>query len=211
MKRLLQLGFLVGLAGMLAAAYFVPWVGYARFPSEARVIANGGRGEQFVIRLPIDRIHAAASEALWTPAYTRNLQLLESEGAAPSRVEHYRLRDINGNVLGLAVRHVTQRESEPLTSWLLVVPSRGSVVFSGNVDPLPAFEAALAANGWQPGTEFTQALEFDIGLAGVSVEATGEFDDIDFQLVESWSLSSVGADGELRGTITLSTIGQRQQ
>jgi hypothetical protein len=210
MKRLLKLGFLVGLLGTLLAAYFVPWVGYARFPSAARVIANGGRGEQFTIRLPMDRIHAADSAGQWASPYSRGLNLLATEGAAPSRIEHFRLRDIDGNILGLAVRHTTSSETSSMGSWLLVIPSRGSVTFTGGVDAVPALESALAEFDWQPGTEIDELFEFELGLTGLSVAATGEFEGIDFQLIETWALSSVDADGELRGTISLNTIGQRR-
>src|SRR5690606_32702519 len=57
-------GVLLGLTGILAAARYVPWFSPPRLASLTSVVANGGRAEEFVIRLPADRISAHGDEAL---------------------------------------------------------------------------------------------------------------------------------------------------
>ena len=90
MKRMLQLGFVLGLGGALAAAWFMPWFEYQRYYSATSVLPNGGRVEQFMVRLPADRIAAPIRV-----------------GASPAgvRLEHFKLRDAEGNVIGLVARH----------------------------------------------------------------------------------------------------------
>ena len=211
MKRLLQLGIVLGFAGVLAGAYYFPWVSYARFPSAASVIANGGRGEQFLVRLPADRIQAAGSDVAGPRAgsYPAGAALLSTEGAATSRVEHFKLRDTTGNVLGVATRHWTVVDGVPVTAWMLNLPSRGSLVFSGAGEAPDEIESRLRRAGWSPGTAFAGNLTVDVGGVSRSVAATGEFADIGFQLVETWTVAGVDADGDISGTIELNTIGTR--
>ena len=63
MKIVFLLAILGGFGGTLAGAHFVPWLKHARLPSHTSVVANGGRSEQFVIRLPADRL--AATDLGW--------------------------------------------------------------------------------------------------------------------------------------------------
>jgi len=64
MKATFFLALFLGFVGVLAAGHFVPWGAHVRLPSQTHVIANGGRAEQFVIRLPADRIDAAGAKAV---------------------------------------------------------------------------------------------------------------------------------------------------
>ena len=63
MKIVFLFGLLVGFGGTLCGAYFTPWLKHTRLPSQTSVVANGGRAEQFLIRLPADRIAATDGEA----------------------------------------------------------------------------------------------------------------------------------------------------
>ena len=214
MKRSVQLGFVFGLVAVLAAAYFLPWLSYQRFPSATTAVINGGRSETFLIRLPNDRIQTAAV----TPATGNDATPVRDPlpataglgGSAAAAVEHYRLRDLEGNVIGVAARHATESPDGAQASWLLTLPSRGSVAFggpeSGGID---AVESALSAAGWVAG----QALETSVAiprLAGLaSVVGTREFDGIEFELNETWSVTGVDADGHLHGTVELETVGRR--
>jgi hypothetical protein len=218
MKRLAQLGFLVGFAAIIAAAYFLPWISYARYPSETTVVANGGRSEQFLIRLPSDQIHAAASAgidggaaapALFGPAYPHTIGMSDQD--APSSVAHYKLRDVSGNVIGIAARHATVSEQGPVTAWMLVIPSRGAAYYSGQGDDAVAIGAALAAAGWQPGQTISTSASIDRGSVLATQHTSGEFSNIDFQLAETWEVTGIDADGQIRGTIQLGTIGRRRQ
>jgi hypothetical protein len=195
MRRLIQLGFILGLAGTLAAAHFLPWPQYARYPSDTRVVSGGGRMEQFVIRLPADRI-----EPVQTDAATA------ADPMGP-RIEHFKLRDVQGNVIGIAAKHTTQIDGRTEKAWLLGIPSRGSIVLaaSGETEPV---EAMLAARGFSAGRD-EQDLSIDVGGAARSVATSGEFNGIDFELVETWVVSGVDDDGRIQGTVQLNTVGRR--
>ena len=63
MRALFLLAIALGFGGTLAAAHWVPWISHPRLPSQTTVVANGGRAEQFLIRLPADRIAATDAKA----------------------------------------------------------------------------------------------------------------------------------------------------
>ncbi|MDX1561327.1 MAG: hypothetical protein R3305_00275 [Gammaproteobacteria bacterium] len=196
MKRLLQLGFVVGLVGTFAAAYFYPWVDYTRYRSETSVVANGGRVEQFVVHLPADRIDPR-----------------EVAGDAAPTFDQFKLRDVNGNVIGLAAKHRVETTAGAATSWLLTIPSRGSIVLTaaaGATEPgLESIEAMLLERGWEPGQSVEQQLSIDLGNPAQSVTTTGEFRGIDFELIETWEVSGLDDDGNVRGTLRLNTVGRQ--
>lgn len=199
MKRLLQLGFILGLGGTLAAAYFVPWITYERYRTAASVVANGGRVEQFVVRLPADRIGAAIDTAHQG-----------GESKPPVRLEHFKVRDVEGNVIGILARHRLAREGESDTSWLLTIPSRGTIAFAATTRaPARSVESVLAARGVAPGESIEPELSIDLGAPARSVAATGEFTDIEFELVETWVVTGREDDGATRGTLRLNTVGRR--
>jgi len=198
MKRLLQLGFILGLGGTIAAAYFVPWFEYARFPSATSVVANGGRVEQFLAHLPADRIDSMTGSASAAPA--------DGSGA---RLQHFKLRDAQGNVIGLAARHELRTEDADETAWLLTIPSRGTIALAAMSPGSSSIESVLAARGFTPGASVDQPLSIDSGFPATSVAATGEFADIEFELVETWTVTGIDDDGQIRGTLRLNTVGTR--
>ena len=61
MKSLFISGVIIGFAAVLAAAFYYPWVDHVRIPSRTSVQANGGRVEQFLVRLPADRVAVVAN------------------------------------------------------------------------------------------------------------------------------------------------------
>jgi hypothetical protein len=195
MKRLLQLGFILGLGGMLAAGYFFPWVDYPRYRSDASVVANGGRVEQFLVRLPADRIGAAIDAPAADPALS-------------PVIEHFKLRDANGNVIGIAARHQLTVGDHNETAWLLTIPSRGTIALAASSSARDSLESLLAARGVMPGQNVSPELSIDAGAPATSVAATGEFSGIKFELVETWIVTGLEEDGQVRGTLRLSTVGR---
>lgn len=195
MKRLLQLGFLLGLGGVLAAAYFVPWFDYPRYRSAATVVQNGGRLEQFLVRLPADRIGAG-------------IELPGEAGGA--RLEHFKLRDTEGNVIGVAARHSLALAGGEHAGWVLTIPSRGTIALAADVPASTSVESMLAARGIVAGRSLEPELSIDAGGPARSVAVTGEFDGLEFELVETWLVSGLESDGEIRGTLQLSTVGRRR-
>lgn len=201
MKRLFVFGLIAGFAGTLAAAYWVPWFSYTRYASQTSVVANGGRAEQFVIRLPADRVYPLDQGVEETP---------ESGGSEQPHayVEHFKLRDTAGNVVGIAARH-TLGEEQPATVWLLSIPSRGALMLDGGAVLPATIRALLVQQGWVPGEPWAGQLTLTDGARAESVATTNEFDGLAVELTETWTISGVSPSGELRGTIALNTVGRR--
>jgi hypothetical protein len=195
MKRLLQLGFILGLFGSLAGAYFAPWFEFPRFRSAATVVQNGGRLEQFEVRLPADRIGAGVA--------------LPS-GPESGSLEHFKLRDVEGNVIGVAARHSLPLADGTATSWLLTIPSRGTIAFTSSTPASVSLEGRIAASGLVAGARSEPEISIDLGSPASSVATTGEFAKIGFELVETWVIAGLEDDGAIRGTLRLSTVGRSE-
>jgi hypothetical protein len=196
MRRLFIFGLLVGFAGTLAAAHFVPWVSHTRLPSRTSVVANGGRAERFVIRLPADRIQTLEDDA----------------GDPPPLLEHFKVRDLDGNVIGVAARHWSVQRDSPTTTWALVFPSRGSVVLAHEGETSGAVDAALRTKGYTAGAEWNGELRLvrvGDGDATRTVVGSDEFVGLDVSYTETWNITGVDANGDIRGTIELDTVSQR--
>jgi len=191
MKRLLLLGFVLGLAGALATAYFAPWVEYTRYRSASEVVPNVGSVEQFIVRLPADRIGGPIAEL------------------ADTRLEHFKLRDVDGNVIGIAARHQTRFDGRDETAWLLAIPSRGTITLSGGPAGSGTIESRIAARGLTAGNAADPALSIALTEPAHSVAATGEFTGIDMELAETWVVTGIEDDGQIRGTLEISTTGRR--
>ena len=54
-------GLILGIVVALGLARFFPWVSHPRVQSMTTVLHNGGRAENFVIRIPVDRIASSGS------------------------------------------------------------------------------------------------------------------------------------------------------
>src|SRR3970040_41243 len=154
MKRLFIIGLLMGFTGLLAAAHFVPWVSHVRLPSQTSVVANGGRAERFVIRLPADRIHAlgSATAGLRSRGFPAPAAIPGEDATALGLLEHFKVRDSAGNVIGIAARHWTATPSGPRTSWTLTIPSRGSLVLAAPGAGPGRVDAALTDRGYTSGS-----------------------------------------------------------
>jgi hypothetical protein len=195
MKRLLQLGFVLGLAGALAAAYFAPWIGYTRYRAATSVVANGGRVELFMVRLPADRI----GDPITTTA----------DNASAPRLEHFKLRDADGNVIGIAARHELSLADTAETAWLLTIPSRGTIALAASSPQAGSIDSVLAASGLVAGQSAERELSIDLVAPAHSVTATGEFAGISFDLIETWVVTGLDAKGQVRGTLRLNTVGRQ--
>jgi len=204
------IGVLLGLAGILAAAKYVPWVNPPRQPSLTSVVANGGRAEAFVIHLPADRISAQGGETvgLRGGAYPANAALPEALGDAPLLVEQFKVRDRAGHVIGVAARHWSQSAGQASAAWVLVIPSRGALLMVADGEPARAIDTAVAAAGRQPGGTWSGSTTVDVarGEGGRIVGGSGEFNGLEGRYSETWTVTGVGESGELKGTIELGTV-----
>ena len=215
MKTVFWLAVLAGFGGILAGAHFVPWLAHARLPSHTTVVANGGRAEQFLIRLPADRIAATDAEAgglrsvgtsgaMFTPARFV---------AEPLLVEHFKVRDASGSVVGVAARH-WNGGSVATTTWSVLIPSRGAFVMSAPGEARGAIETALRTRGYSAGEAWSGQVAVPMvsgDSGGVMAAGTGEFEGLTGSYTEAWTVTGVDEQGELSATVELDTVTSRPQ
>jgi hypothetical protein len=210
MKTVFLLALLAGFGGTLAAAHFAPWLEHARLPSRTTVVANGGRAEQFLIRLPADRIAATDGEAGGLRAQgAAGAMLLPAQFVAEQvLVEHFKIRDSAGSVIGVAARHWSGNAASPATTWSVLVPSRGAFVLSAPGEARGALDAALRAAGHSAGKVWSGQVAVPMLRAGTGTVAagTGEFENLLGTYTETWTVASVDEDGTVSGTIELGTV-----
>jgi len=214
MKTAFWLGLVLGFGGVLCAAHFVPWVTHARVPSQTKVVANGGRAEQFVIRLPVDRIGVVSGTGTGLRAGIAGAAGLPPALAEkPVLVEHFKVRDAAGNVIGLAARHWSGSADGGGAAWSLLIPSRGALFLAAPAESRDAVDAALQRAGYKPGQAWTGELKVDLtpkgGATGTMVAGSDEFGDLQGRYEELWTVTGVTETGELRGTIELDTLANR--
>jgi hypothetical protein len=209
MKFAFIAGLVLGFAGLLSGAHYSPWPNPPRLPSDTSVVANGGRAETFVIRLPADRIAALGSAAAGVRAAPAPAGIAQPEALQGPAVllEQFKLRDMSGNVIGIAARHWTETGTGPAAAWLLLIPSRGALLLTAPGEAAGAVDAALAAAGRKPGRPWTGDVEVSVAGqdAGSVAGGGGEFEGLTGRYAESWTVTGAG-DGGLQGTITLDTI-----
>jgi hypothetical protein len=212
MKATFFLALFLGFVGVLAAGHFVPWGAHVRLPSQTHVIANGGRAEQFVIRLPADRIDAAGAKAagLRAAAPAGASTLPPQLTADPLLVEHFKIRDAAGNVVGLAARHWSADAHTSGTAWSLMIPSRGALLLTAPGEQRAALDTALHNAGYNGGTAWTGDVRvaFAPESADDAIVAAGsdEFSGLAGKYTETWTITGVTDGGELHGTIEIGTV-----
>lgn len=216
MKTVFWVAIVCGFGGTLAGAHFVPWLKHARLPSHTSVVANGGRSEQFLIRLPADRIAATNGEAggLRGKGVAGAMLLPAQFVAEPLLVEHFKVRDAAGSVVGVAARHWQVAGAGATTTWSVLVPSRGAFVLNAAGEVPAALETALRSGGYNAGKVWDGQMTVPMIPAaevGAVVAGTGEFEGLSGSYTEAWTVAAVDEDGRLSGTIELSTITSRPQ
>ena len=218
MRTAFFIAVLLGFSGVLAAAHFVPWMRHARLPSQTEVVATGGRAERFLIRLPVDRIEASgvAASPLRAPAGGPGIALPSELSVKPLLVEHFKVRDAAGNVIGLAARHWNSDGRGAGSAWSVLIPSRGALLLTAPGEGKAALDGALQKAGYHPGSAWSATTAMPV----VNVELTprdggevtagsDEFEKLDGSYKEIWKVTGVSETGELRGTIELDTITRR--
>jgi hypothetical protein len=176
-------------------------------------MANGGRSERFLIRLPADRLVAGGSAGMGIrgQAYPSGLAMSEPASDRPFLLEHYKLRDADGKVIGLAIRHWTTTPGDKAAAaWCLVLPGRGALFLDAQTDSADRVDAALRRAGYSGASPWSGSLEVQPASNGAGegrvVAGTGEFAGLQGRYAETWSLTGANPSGGLRGTIELSTI-----
>lgn len=217
LRRIFYASLIAGVALTVLAAAVYPVPEHQRYRSSIGVLTNGGRQEDFNIDWPRDRIAVSPAGALQDAG---GVLVLPAGGAAAAGVELFRLRDVAGNVVGLASR-VTAAVPGPqarllqASDWMLYLPSRGALFLSqfNAIDvaarPRPDGAGLLpaqdAANFWAAGTRLRISAGPHADGGGKVVRGTGEFAGLSGSYEETWELGEVTADGATRGRILLST------
>lgn len=210
LKSVFITGVVLGLAAVTGGAGFYPLIDHLRLDSRTQALPNGGRGENFLIRLPVDRIVGVGTEGLSLGAvgFPAGLELPVTLAAQPLQIDHFKVRDTTGNVIGVAARHFVALEDTAAVAWSITIPSRGSLWLTGAVDP-QSVDTAVSGIGYQPGESWSGDLELFMGDAAESGLARGgsdEFGGLAGTYTERWNVTGIGDAGELRGTIALNTI-----
>ena len=210
MKTTFFLALFLGFAGVLAAGHWVPWGAHVRLPSQTHVVANGGRAEQFLIRLPADRIDVAGAKTVGLRAASAAATLPPQLTAEPLLVEHFKVRDAAGNVIGLAARHWSADTHSSGTAWSLMIPSRGALLLTAPAEPRAALDTALRNAGYTAGALWNGNVKvaFAPEDSDSAIVAAGseEFAGLAGKYSETWTVTGVTDGGELHGTIEIDTV-----
>ncbi|HSM31888.1 MAG TPA: hypothetical protein VK854_14415 [Woeseiaceae bacterium] len=134
MLKTLIFGFLLGIVGTVAAAYYVPVVDQYREASVISVSPNGGNTESFRINIPTDRIMIGAPrQAEPLPA---GLHWPAEERFDGVRVELFKVRNTRETVIGVASRMVADSDRiEDSVEWVIHLPARGTFYVTMPAEP----------------------------------------------------------------------------
>lgn len=119
-------GIVLGVAGAIAALYFVPVVDQQREVSLISVNPNGGNFETFHINIPMDRILVgdSSSDRVLPPG----LEWPDTALFEGARAELFKLRNSRNAIVGVASRVAADKdEIGDLIEWVLHLPARGSL------------------------------------------------------------------------------------
>jgi hypothetical protein len=217
LARLFYASVLAGIVLVLILAGIFPLPHHERYRSSISVIPDGGRAESFVIQWPQDRVELGAGAGLLGG---RGVIVMVENGAVAASAEVFRLRDLTGNVIGLASRSTSQRAGASGATvqgsdWILLLPSRGALFMTqtNRRDMSPRLRAADgglipppdAAGFWADGNRLPVTSGPAPGGAGRVTGGTEEFAGLQGAYDEVWDLEEIGAGGETRGRITLTT------
>ncbi len=134
MLKTLIFGFLLGIVGTVAAAYYVPVVDQHRELSVISVAPNGGNTESFRISIPTDRIMVGAPRQ--ADPLPPGLNWPADELFDGVRVELFKLRNTEDAVVGVASRMVADSNTiEDSVEWVLHLPARGTFYAAMPVQP----------------------------------------------------------------------------
>lgn len=219
MARLFYGSVLGGVLLSVLAAGVFPLPQSQRYRSTIAVVPDGGREEAFVIEWPADRVQPLRAQGAGEVRAAGPLSVVAGAAGVAAVAEVFRLRDVAGNVVGLASRTAMAADAaDPArgsrSEWLLLLPSRGSL-YLAQLDALDTLPRAGAAGGFVPAAD---APGFWAGGARRRITAgpadggtgrvaggTAEFAGLQGSYDETWERRDEAAGGVSRGRITLRT------
>ncbi len=129
MIKTLIFGFLLGIVGTIAAAYYLPVVDQHRESSIIAVAPNGGNSESFYMDIPTDRIMVGASGQ--AESLPPGLEWPVGEVFSGLRAELFKIRNADETVIGVASRVVSESaEFGDSIEWVVHLPARGTFCIS---------------------------------------------------------------------------------
>ena len=120
--------------------------------------------------------------------------------AEPLLVEHFKVRDSAGSVIGVAARHWNGGGAQPTTTWSVLIPSRGALVLSAPGEARGALDDGAALERLQRRQSVGRpvAVPMTPGTAKASSSpARGEFEGLTGSYTESWTVAAVDEDGRV--------------
>jgi hypothetical protein len=181
MFKTFAVGILLGICAAAATLYYVPLVDQVREQSFVVVHPNHGNTETFHVNMPTDQILAGSQSA--QPPLPPELEWPQDDLFAGVRTELFKLRNINGRVVGVASRIAADddRLGESV-EWVLHLPARGSIY--ANLRP------AMVEGDYR---------------VGPMRAGTREFARIEGQLTERWVEDTTGMEDAPDGRIEIIT------
>ena len=196
----------------MAASWFYPWVDHIRYASQIDVLPNGGRGETFVIRLPRDRVVDTANSPSVLAGFPASVESLPANDRGTVRVEQFKVRNLAGDVIGIAAKHSGSTSAAPGTiesGWVILIPARGAL-YMAQQEGTRSVGAALAQNGFVAGAAWQGDVRLTLSAgpreeSGIVWGGAEEFEGLRGLFSEVWQLTGVDDEGQLAGTIELRT------
>jgi hypothetical protein len=193
--RVFLVSFVLGLLATVVVARFFPFPEPPRVYSEASALANGGREEVFLIRLPEDRL--GSPRAATTSDFPQ--QSFSAVGKHRIMAELFRIRDAKGRVIGIASRMNgtvpdQQQGSEAATDWMLLLPGRGALVMS---------RAAVEVGGERKFQ--VDRMGFSFANSGPLIAGSGDFAELSGFYEEATDVEKIDSRGQVHGLVRLRT------
>jgi hypothetical protein len=195
LKRFFLASFAAGVLLTLLAARFYPVPEPEKVYSLASALANGGREEVYIIRLPDDRL--GSPRAASTAPYPQ--QAFSATGTERVLAELFRVRNREGEIVGLASRMNGKAPDdlgmqEAVTDWMLLIPGRGALMMS---------RGTVEAGGERE--FFVDRMGFSFANSGPIISGTGDFEGLSGFYQEETEIEKVDANGQAFGSVKLST------
>ena len=179
---------------------------------------NPGRGYVRIALVPeLDECVEAADRIAATDGKAGGIRSVVPNGpmllpakfvGEPLLIEHFKVRDSTGQVVGIAARHWANSDRGMTSTWSLLLPARGSLLLRAPGETSTALDAALRRAGYSPGSVWEGTLEVPFATGGTVAGGTGDFGSLTGSYTETWKVTGVDASGALRGTIELYTSTQ---
>jgi hypothetical protein len=193
--RLLLATFAAGFVLALLAAYFYPFSGEPRLRSLSVTLPNGGREEVFLMHLPEDRLGIPRA----APVASFPRESFDNDGKQSLVAELFRLRNVDGDVVGVASRvsgavpDLRNRRSQTV-DWVLVLPGRGSLSMSWGGQP--------AGN---PRSQQREQMGLNPRRAGIVYSGTQDFSGLEGAFIEETRAADLSDPGQRDGVLSLTT------